>query len=46
LLDKPAGTAGRAMADSAIVRQLGMVEREFGTLKRDIMRDPLRFFGF
>lgn len=46
LLAKPEGTAGRAMADSAIVRQLGMLEREFGTLKRDIMRDPLRFFGF
>jgi len=46
LLAKPEGTAGRAIADSAIVRQLGMLEREFGTLKRDIMRDPLRFFGF
>ncbi len=46
LLAKPEGTAGRVMADSAIVRQLGMLEREFGTLKRDIMRDPLRFFGF
>ena len=46
LLAKPAGTAGRAIADSAIVRQLGIVERQFGTLKRDIMRDPLRFFGF
>ncbi len=46
LLTQPVGTAGRATADSAVVRQLGAVEREFGTLKRDIMRDPLRFFGF
>jgi len=46
LLAKPVGTAGRATADSAIVRQLGLLEREFGTLKRDILRDPLRFFGF
>jgi phospholipid/cholesterol/gamma-HCH transport system substrate-binding protein len=46
LIAKPTGTAGRAIADSAIVRQLGVLEREFGTLKRDIMRDPLRFFGF
>jgi hypothetical protein len=46
LLAKPAGTAGRATADSAIIRQLGTLEREFGTLKREIVRDPLRFFGF
>lgn len=46
MLTQPVGTAGRAIADSAVVRQLGMVEREFGTLMRDIMRDPLRFFGF
>lgn len=46
MLTQPVGTAGRVIADSAVVRQLGMVEREFGTLMRDIMRDPLRFFGF
>ena len=46
LLAQPNGTAGRAIADSAIVRQLGRLEREFGTLKREIVRDPLRFFGF
>ncbi len=46
MLAKPTGTAGRAIADSAIVRQLGTLEREFTTLKRDIVRDPLRFFGF
>ena len=46
LLARPDGTAGRAMADSAIVRQLGRLEREFTTLKQDIIRDPLRFFGF
>ena len=46
LLAQPAGTAGRGIADSAIVRQLGILEREFGTLKREIVRDPLRFFGF
>ena len=46
LLAQPAGTAGRAIADSAVVRQLAMLEREFTTLKRDIVRDPLRFFGF
>jgi hypothetical protein len=46
LLTQPIGSAGRATTDSAIVRQLGVLEREFGTLKRDIVRDPLRFFGF
>ena len=46
MLERPVGTAGRVTADSAIVRQLGIVEREFGSLMRDIMRDPLRFFGF
>ena len=46
LLAQPAGTAGRAIADSAVIRQLGALEREFTALKRDIISDPLRFFGF
>lgn len=46
MLAEPYGTIGRVRADSAIVRQLGMVEREFTALKRDIARDPLRFIGF
>ena len=46
MLAEPRGTAGRATADSAIVDQLAMLERDFGALMRDIRRDPLRFLGF
>jgi hypothetical protein len=45
MLAEPRGTAGRAMADSAIVRELGRVEQELTKLLRDISRDPLRFLG-
>jgi phospholipid/cholesterol/gamma-HCH transport system substrate-binding protein len=46
MLAEPRGTAGRVLADSAIVDQLAGLERELGALLRDFKRDPLRFLGF
>ena len=46
MLAEPRGTAGRAVADSAIIDELAALERDLGTLVRDFKRDPLRFIGF
>ena len=46
LLDSSRGTAGRAVNDKAIVRELAEVESELGALMADIKRRPLRYIAF
>ena len=46
LLDESRGTAGRAVNDKAIVRELVELESELGALMADIQRRPLRYIAF
>lgn len=46
LLAEPRGTAGRVLADSAILLQLKRGEAELGALMKDITARPLRYFPF
>ncbi len=46
LLAEPGGSAGRFLRDSAIVRQLGRIERELGLTMEDFKRDPARYIAF
>jgi hypothetical protein len=45
-LRREEGTAGRLRADSAIYRQLGVLERQIGLTIEDIKRDPARYIAF
>ena len=46
LLQRPEGTAGRAIADAAIQQELVALERELGVLLDDIRRRPFRYLPF
>jgi len=46
LLDEPRGTAGRAMRDEVLQRELTAAEAELGALIEDIKARPLRYVAF
>ncbi|HEX8848053.1 MAG TPA: MlaD family protein [Gemmatimonadaceae bacterium] len=46
LLNEPRGTAGRALRDSALTRQLTAAERELTALLADLRAHPLRYVAF
>ena len=46
LLNEPRGTAGRALRDSALTRQLSAAERELTALLADLRAHPLRYVAF
>ena len=40
------GTAGRMVADSAILRELARFQRELGAIMQDVKKDPGRYIAF
>jgi hypothetical protein len=46
LLVEARGTAGRLVADSALIRQLRRVEREVAATMEDIKKNPQRYIVF
>lgn len=46
LITEARGSAGRAVADEAITRELAQLEAELGELMADIKRQPLRYISF
>ena len=46
MLDRPQGTAGRVMRDSAIVRQVAAARIQLDSLISDIKSRPLRYWPF
>ena len=46
LLAEPRGTAGRVLADSAIVQELGRLEAQLGEIMADVKARPFRYIAF